>query len=184
MGAMPNAGVHTDAETRVRSAPGQVLPNMDWERRGRRQAWQGGTVAGLIGGVVLSVYMMAMQIAKGDDIWAVAKMAGVPFLGEAALRPGFEAGPVFVGILSHFAVSVAWGVLFGVLFYGFTRAATLVLGTVWGAIVWLGMFHVILPLAGAGEMAASTPVGVAVFEHVLFGLGVAVGFLPFQQQRR
>jgi hypothetical protein len=43
------------------------------------------------------------------------------------------------------------------------------------------MFYIVLPLVGAEEIAAMTPIGKAIFEHVVFGVSVAVGFLPFQQ---
>jgi hypothetical protein len=154
-----------------------------FESSSRWHAAKGGIIAGLIGGAVLSVFMLIMNLATAQDIWVGMKIAGEPFLGERAMQPGFDLGPVLVGVLSHFAVSLGWGLLFGVLFYGASRGATVALGAVWGVVVWLGMFYAVLPLVGLAELARAAPVGMAVFEHVLFGLAVGLGFLPFQRRR-
>lgn len=154
-----------------------------FESSNRWHAAKGGIIAGLIGGAVSSVFMTIMNLAKGQDIWIGMKIAGMPFLGERAMQPGFDLGPVLIGVLSHFAVSIGWGVLFGLLFYGASRGATLVGGALWGIVVWLGMYYVVLPIVGLAELARMAPVGMAVFEHVLFGLAVGLGFLPFQRRR-
>jgi hypothetical protein len=44
------------------------------------------------------------------------------------------------------------------------------------------MYHVVLPLSGAGELVRNAPVGMSILEHVLFGLAVGLGFLPFQRE--
>jgi len=92
-----------------------------------RHALKGGVIAGIIGGVAMSIFMMGMNAAKGQDIWMGAKMPALRFLGDRAMEPGFDAGPVLLGMISHF--------------------------------------------------------GVAIFEHVLFGLAVGLGFLRFQRAR-
>lgn len=153
------------------------------ESSNRWHAVKGGVVAGLIGGAVLSVFMTIMNLATGQDIWAGMKIAGMPFLGERALQPGFEPGPVMIGVLSHVAVSIGWGLLFGLLFHGASRGATIAGGALWGVLVWLSMYYVALPLVGLRELVRAAPIGMAVLEHVLFGLAVGLGFLPFQRHR-
>jgi uncharacterized membrane protein YagU involved in acid resistance len=147
------------------------------------RAAKGGLVGGLVGGAALAVFMLIMNITKGQDVWVGFKMAALPFIGDAAMRPGFEAGPVLLGALSHFAVSIAWGIPFGLLAFGLRKPVTMGLAALWGVIAWLGMFYVVLPLVGAGHVAGMMPMGTAIFEHVLFGLGVGIGFLPFQVER-
>ena len=83
-----------------------------------------------------------MALVKGIDPWQTAlKGAAAPLSGEAAMRPGFEAGPVLLGLVCHFAVSIGWGLLFGLVAYG----------VAWGIVVWLGMFYVVLPHATLGH---------------------------------
>jgi hypothetical protein len=150
----------------------------------RSHAIKGGIMAGLVGGAALSVFMLITSLAQNQDVWLGMKMAGAPFLGERASEPGFDFVPVVIGVASHFLVSAVWGLLFGVIFYGFGKAATVALGALWGIVVWLGMFYVVLPIVGLASVAKAVPVGFAVFEHVLFGAAVGVGFLPFQHPRQ
>lgn len=147
----------------------------------RRSTFGAGLFAGLIGGAVLSLVMTGLDAIQGRDIWVGAKFAGLPFLGPTAvLRPGFELVPVFIGVLSHFAVSAVWGILFAWLVDGRSKPATIAAGAAWGLVVWLVMYYMVMPILGAGEMASATPAGRAIALHVLFGLAVAFSYLPFQ----
>jgi hypothetical protein len=145
-------------------------------------AAKGGAIAGIAGGVVISLFMLATNVAAGRDVWMGMKGAGAPFLGERAMQPGFDAAAVIVGVLSHFAVSIGWGILFGLLFFGLSKGLTMIAGVFWGLVVWIVMFYVVLPVLGLGDMARSAPVGMAILEHVLFGIATAAAFLPYQRE--
>ena len=142
----------------------------------------GGVVAGIVGGIVLSVLMAGMTLSQGGELWPVLKGAGAPFLGERSFAPGFDPFAITVGVASHMAVSMVWGGLFGLLFFGLDRVLTVLLGAVWGVVVWLGMHYAVLPLVGLGG-GEDPNIGVTVLSHVVFGLAVAIGFLPFQVPR-
>jgi hypothetical protein len=148
-----------------------------------REALRGGVVAGLIGGIVLSVFLVLLNVMRGYDPWVPLKMAAYPLLGELALDTGFELTPVALGFTIHLALSVGWGMLFAVLFYGMSRAATLATSLAWGIVVWLVMFYLVLPIGGAGHLVRGAPKGFAALEHLLFGLSIGLGFLPFQRPR-
>jgi len=150
----------------------------------RRLILGGGAVAGAIGGVVNIILGLARNTARGDDLWPALKGAASPFLHGRAHAPGFDLGAVALGLFDHFAISVTWGILFAIMCFGFSRVATVVAGAIWGIVVWIGMFYVVLPLVGLGSMARAAPVGGAVLTHVIFGLALGFGFLPFQQPRR
>jgi hypothetical protein len=67
------------------------------------------------------------------------------------------------------------------LVYGLSRQATIWLGLLWGVVVWLGMFLVVLPMAAPGHLShGGGSVGVMI-SHMLFGLAVGIGFLPYQR---
>jgi hypothetical protein len=155
-----------------------------WESRYWTRGAMGGVAAGLIAGAWLSIIMLLVNIAKNQDVWVGMKMAAMPFLGERATQPGFDLGPVALGLLSHFAVSAIWGLLFGVLFYGLSKGATVAVGALWGVVVWIGMYYVVLPVVGLASLARSVPIGMAVANHVLFGVLVGLAFLPFQITKR
>jgi len=173
----------------------RVAPFLHWivDMHGRMQgqrtnpgyghALGGGVAAGVIGGAVIALAMLVTALVRGADIWIGVKAAAAPFLGERALRPGFDAEAVAFGMACHFAVSIVWGVLFSALFYGMSRGATVVAGALWGLVVWFVMYYVVLPLAGLEQMASQAPAGPSILLHVLFGLAVGIGFLPFQRPR-
>jgi hypothetical protein len=76
-----------------------------------------------------------------------------------------------------------WGLLFAVISYGLSRGATVLAGALWGIVVWFGMYYLVLPVAGLPEVAQSTPLLKAIASHLVFGLAVGVGYLPFQHER-
>jgi hypothetical protein len=148
--------------------------------REAKTALIGGTAAGVIAGVAMAIVLLVMTLLQGQDVWPVFKGAAAPFIGDAAMRPGFELGPVLLGTLAHLAVSIGWGILFGLLVYGMSKGATVIVGALFGIVVWLGMYYVVLPLVGLAEMARTTAVSFAVITHVIFGFALGLGFLPFQ----
>jgi uncharacterized membrane protein YagU involved in acid resistance len=142
----------------------------------------GGLVAGVIAGVALTAIMMTTLAFRGEEVWQAVKGAAAPFLGDRALQPGFDGTVVVMGTLAHLGVSALWGLGFGLLAFGLSRAATLLAGAAWGLVVWVGMFYVVLPALGLGAMVDEVPVAYAIFEHVLFGFLVGLAFLPFQRR--
>src|SRR5688572_24999995 len=92
----------------------------------------GGVVAGLVAGAFLTAMMTIMSLARGADIWFGIKGAAAPFLGERAMQPGFDLFAVWLGLMCHFAVSVAWAVPFAMLFRHLGRLATIAAGAAWG----------------------------------------------------
>ena len=152
-------------------------------RRSLSHTLGGGAVAGVFGGLVIELLLLARSAALHGDLWRSLKFGAYPFLGARAIAPGFDAGPVVLGLACHLGVSAVWGMLFALLAFGMSRLATVAAGAIWGVVVWAVMYHVVLPLVGAGRVVKGAPVGGAILEHVVFGLAVAVGFLPFQREQ-
>jgi hypothetical protein len=167
-------------------APGRASrrPDVPSPAPSRGPGIRGGMVAGVAAGLVSGLSITLWTAARGAEFWRGAKMASAPFFGERALQPAFEAGPVLVGAVTHLAVCAAWGALFGGVFYGTTRGATVALGALWGLVAWLAMYYGVLPLLGVANLASAVPVALAIIGHVLFGLLLGVAFLPFQRVRR
>jgi len=152
------------------------------ERQELARVSGGGIVAGLAGGLFLVALLLVTTALKGQNLWPVFKGASTPLFHERAMQPGFDAAPVLAGAFFHFLISAGWGWLFAVICFGLSRPATLVAGALWGIVVWLGMYYVLLPMVQLRAMARSAPVGMAIIEHVLFGLVLAAAFLPFQRR--
>jgi hypothetical protein len=145
------------------------------------RASRGGLVAGGVGGAALLGLMVFRSAAAHLDIWRQLKLAGMPFWPKGALEPGFALGPVLLGVACHFAIAAIWGLAFAVLFDGLSRRGTVLAGAVLGFAAWLTMFHAVLPLFGLGHLAHLMPFGLVAYEHVVFGLAIGVGYLPFQR---
>jgi hypothetical protein len=149
-----------------------------------RRSVVGGVAAGLAAAALLTAMMTIMSLARGADIWFGMKGAAAPILGERAMQPGFDFFAVWLGLMCHFAVSVAWAVPFAMLFSHLGRLATIAAGAAWGIVVWLGMFYVVLPWVGLGEMRHGAPLSRAILYHLFFGISVAIAYLAFQREER
>jgi hypothetical protein len=147
----------------------------------RRLILSGGAVAGLIGGAVVSLLVAVTRALQGRDVWAGFKLAAYPFMGNRVWSPGFDAAACVLGLIAHFAVSIAWGMLFAGVAFGLSRWATVGFGAVWGLLVLFVMAYLVLPLVGAMRLEEVLALRPAVLAHVTFGLAVGLGFLPFQR---
>jgi hypothetical protein len=145
---------------------------------GDRDRLAGGAVAGLFGGLVFSSLMVAAH--SGAERWYGLKLPAYPLLGERALRLGPDPVATAIGVASHLVVACTWGVLFAALVPRVSRVATVALGALWGLAAWLVMFLVVLPALARPLAEGGGSTGTMV-SHLLFGLAVGVGFLPFQR---
>lgn len=121
-----------------------------------------------------------MSLARGTDIWYGMKAAAVPFLEERATAPGFDPFAVILGLALHLGISVAWAIPFALIAYGKSAWGTMLRGLIWSFVVWIGMYYLVLPMAGLGAMAREAPIGGVIAYHLFFGLSLAAAFLPFQ----
>src|SRR5262249_45221205 len=79
MVARPGVGISPTSAPRD-SDDGQEDPAMEQATR-KGQELADGAWAGVIGGVVLSLFGIATSVARGTDVWVVAKLASAPFFG-------------------------------------------------------------------------------------------------------
>jgi len=137
----------------------------------------GGLVAGLAGGTFLAWACFFLGLWSGDTAVGV-RLPILCLFGKAGAH-GLLA--VLAGFGGHVFVSLVWGGVFGLLFYGHTKAVTLFMGPVWGAIVYWIMLGWVMPAFGQAALAKALPVGPALALHMCFGLSVALVFLRYQK---
>jgi hypothetical protein len=147
-----------------------------------RRVWGRGAFAGLVAGLFLTLMMTIMSAARGKDVWYGMKGAAAPFLGHRALQPGFDLPAVALGLFDHLVISAIWGVLFALVFYGTRRVVTIVGGVLWGLVVWLGMYYVVLPLVGLASMQHDAPIARAVMFHFFFSIPMTVAYLLYPRR--
>ncbi len=146
-----------------------------------RIALRGGAVAGLVGGLTLGLFVLIVAIWQHGYLWVPFKFPAAPLLGERVLAPGFDPLAIVLGLLVHAVVSIGWGVAFAFLAYGLPRRTTLLAGALFGILVWIGMFYLVLPILDLSYLAAQVPVALAILEHVLFGFAAGAAFVSFQR---
>jgi hypothetical protein len=144
-------------------------------------AARGGVIAGLISGLVILVVLAIINAVEEKSVLGGLKFASYPFFGKRVFEPGFDHVTIVAGVASHMAVSMVWGTLFALIFFGLSRRMTLLAGAFWGLVAWVAMLYAVLPVLGL-PAGGNNPVAMAIITHVLFGLALAAAFLPFQRE--
>ncbi len=110
--------------------------------------------------------------------------------GPAALAlPGFHAGPVLVGTLLHFVAAAAFGAIFGIVMRRMLHLTsdfgTMVLaGLIYGMLLWLLAFFVILPLLNPTLLETYAPS--FIIQHIVYGMVTGLAYtwlrpLPYNE---
>jgi hypothetical protein len=142
-----------------------------------------GALAGLAGGAVGAVWALVVSPILGTDPLVETRLAAVPLLGDGATQPDHATLAFLVGGASHLAVSAAWGVVFALACRARSPAGLLAAAVPFGVAVWLVMHHVLLPALGVAWIVAGFSPARAVAEHVVYGVGVALGLLVQRRSR-
>jgi hypothetical protein len=163
-----------------------------------RVALEGGAVAGLGGAVALALFRLALlaeiallivRLAPRHSrparaairyVWVALKFPAHPFVGARSLEPGFDAPVVVLGLLTHFACALVWGLLFGVVASCRSRAATVALGLVWGLMGGILDTMFLSRLLGGRSVEYAAVVSVA---FLVYGLALARTLLRFERRR-
>jgi hypothetical protein len=143
-----------------------------------------GAVAGIVGGFVSAVWGLVMSPLLGTEILHETKLAAVPLLGKAALEPERAPLALLVGGASHFGVSIAWGIVFALMAYPASPLAMVAFGALFGVAVWRTMYDLVLPLFDAAWIVAGFSIARAATEHVVFGVGTALGLVWIRRRMR
>lgn len=133
----------------------------------------GGALAGLAGGLAMAITAAIIAWISGGDIWMIPKQIAAMVYGEAAiLEPGFVAGPVIVGSLLHVITSATLGAIYGILSRRVLHLPTdfgtpLLTGLIYGMLVWMVAYFVVLPVVNPYLLSGYDPVFMV--QHIVFG---------------
>lgn len=138
-----------------------------------------GGIVGLIAGIgVLVAAILYSWLATPEEAWLPMKNVAATWLGVGALIGG--GWTVVLGVATHFANSIAWGIVFGLLMRWRRNAGlTLLAGFVWGMVVYPVMTWVVLPWIDPTMAArvAVQPVWWWWLLHVIYGVVLGVAWL-------
>jgi len=153
---------------------------------GRRKVpigWAAGAGAGVVAGVVfLLLHAFLVWSVHGADPRSWATFAASLAMGERVLFAGtVSAGVIAAGMVVHFVLSIAYGVIGAVLLNGLrlTRAAGL--GALFGLALYFVNFFVIGPLVFPWSEAMHG--GIPLFTHAIFGEVVGTAYLWLRARR-
>ena len=121
-----------------------------------------GVIVGLIGGVLMALFAMIasatyMQMGFFTPLYAVA----TPLIGQQPLLTSIRDGifylafsPALLGLMIHLLWSALWGLIFGLLAHRLhlTGGGAIIGGLVYGVLVMLVMFFIVLPFVGASSL--------------------------------
>jgi len=143
----------------------------------------GGAIAGVGGGIAMAVVAAIISQGMGGDIWLESKQIAAVVYGPLAIaEPGFVFGPVVVGTLLHLIVSAVLGALFGIMSRRVLQLTSefgmpLLTGLVYGMVIWMLAYFVVLPAIDSTLMQTYAPVYLV--QHIVYGLvtGLIYGWL-------
>jgi hypothetical protein len=133
----------------------------------------GGALAGLGGGLAMAIAGAVISVSLGGDIWLEAKQIAAVLYGPAVVaQPGFVAGPVIVGTLLHLLVSTVLGAIFGIMTRRVLHLTSdfgtpLMAGLIYGMLIWVLGYFVVLPLVNPLLLETYAPA--FVIQHLIYG---------------
>jgi hypothetical protein len=138
-----------------------------------REATPPGILCGLIGTVSMASVAVLFAFFQGDP-WSPMKQVAATLLGEEALGPGFQLGPVFLGLMLHLVMSLALGVFFVWLGGYLSVGGAIAWGVIFSLSIWVILQFGLLPVINPW-LAAVPPIPFAL-AHIAFG--VSLGMYP------
>lgn len=122
---------------------------------------------GMVAGFAATVVLSALMIAKAA-MGMLPKMNAIRML--ATMAHGYAGLPAVpaVGWAIHFSIgTIAWGILFALLYTRIPGKSALAKGLLFSTGAWLLMMLMVMPLAGAGLFGVKLGLGAAVATLVL-----------------
>ncbi len=146
----------------------------------------GGALAGLAGGLVMAVVAALISASMGQDIWHESKRIAAIVYGPSALAAsGFDLGPVLTGSLIHLLVSALLGAIFGIVTRRWLHLTSdfgtpVMAGLVYGLLIWMAAYFVVLPLLNPALLDVYTPA--FIIQHVAYGVVLGLVYMWLRPQ--
>jgi hypothetical protein len=156
---------------------------MATESRLRRAVdWSSAIWAGVIAGAIFMTLEMILVPAFGmGGPWGPPRMIAAIVLGQEVLPPPetFDLGVAIVAMLVHFALSIAYAIVLGLLVHRSTTATSTLIGAGYGLALYLINFYLFTVAFPWFAMARN---GVSIFAHLVFGAVAAAAYKVLQHR--
>ncbi len=176
-GEPTEAGRKGGAVIATHPAAGIHIARAERERVGERTGlvnWGAALLAGLAAGILLLLLeVLLVPIAFRESPWAPIRMMASVIFGESLITSAapLGLGAIVVGLLVHFAVSLLFAVVLGMLVRWFDWGPAALFGAGFGLVMYMILFHATWTWLGwfaAGRTAVN------ILLHVLFGITAAL----------
>jgi hypothetical protein len=145
-----------------------------------------GAVAGVVAGLVMTVWKMAEAVIAGVGVWRPPNLIATIVLGASANHGEFSYAPFAVGMLLHVLTSLAMGVVYAAFAARFlprvTRAAELGVIIAYALLSWATYQWLVMPWLAPVMDGNVSPTSMAI-AHVVFALGFAAWWIPRTRTR-
>lgn len=136
-----------------------------------------GLIAGIAGSLSIMVVVAGILVLNGRDIFTAARLIATVVYGPEA---AFGVAPIIVGTLVHLITGGVFGAVFAWLIPCLPRGFWIVVGLIYGLIVWLISSFIILPVVAPPMIAADANKNVLLLAHVVYGLVVGVAGATYE----
>jgi hypothetical protein len=155
-----------------------------WTRQHTGDWVKEGAIGGVIAGAIFAMFEMVIAaiLDGGSAFWNPLRMIGAMVLGDDALMSSYSLWKAaLTGIVLHMMLSLAFGVVFGLVVSAVPALArtsgTLIASAgLYGLVLWLVNFYVIAPVAGWDWFPDKTNETVQFVAHVGF-FGIVLGWI-------
>jgi uncharacterized membrane protein YagU involved in acid resistance len=130
---------------------------------------------GLIAGIAFGMMQMIIEALIGRGLWSPLRYIASVFTLGKDTDPSFSLIPVVVGLVGHMMNSIILGMVFALLISPLIKstAGLAVAGMAYGAVVFLAMWYLILPVIDPAMKLVNGP-GFFI-SHLMYGLILGVG---------
>lgn len=139
-------------------------------------------VAGIIAGMVFLMAEMAMLALSGQSPFGPPRMMAAMVMGEGVLPPPatFDVGIMMVAMAVHLMLSIAFALVFGVVYKMLSRSSgtALLVGGVFGLAMYFLNFYVMTMVWPWFEMARGM---ISIVGHVVFGVALGWAYHAFSE---
>lgn len=149
-----------------------------------------GIEGGLVAGAFLAVFEIIVATMFMERLVTPFRLAASILEGQVALLPTTSApNVILIGLISHFAIAAFWGGIFGIFARSVRKSCRaglcVMLGIVYGLIVWFIDFYILAPIFWPWFMNL-IPIIQAVLHALAYGLplGMIVGSAAHLRTRR
>lgn len=141
-----------------------------------------GVLAGLIAGAVFMMMEMGLVALTGGSPWGPPRMIAAIAMGEGVLPPpaSFDLMIVMVAMVIHFLLSALLGIVWALLGGRFGLGLALLVGAVFGLVVYAVNFYGMTAVFPWFAMARGW---VAIVSHAAFGLVLAAAYPSLRRNR-